>query len=250
MLLGDNVKPDLEGFLFIAPRGWRRNSAAGATSPLHSTSKILQFFTPSSEIDGLFLLHPSATENPMRDTDCNKFHPPPSDEVESSAVIDSQSYHLIHQALIEALSLGVDYEVEQMVRAKNVPAVRQRVQVQFGYDGHDRISALRATFERDGEVVCCWLIQSQNEIQQLIYNIEGRGADELADLFTVICINAHTAKRYVKLEKVRETQAVIDKMIPKLNDFWLRSQDYIRRRNIVKLLMGASQAPTTPYKQR
>lgn len=173
----------------------------------------------------------------MCEAACSKLLIRLQDETGSSPVIDSRGYRLIHQALTEAASLGTECEIEQMVRARNVPAVRQRVQVQFEYDASDRISALRVTFERDGEVVRTWLIRNQSEILELVLKLEGSEIDKLTDLFTAIYINMHTAKQYIKLEKILESRQIIDRIIPDMQAFWLKSKEYNIRRSIVSVPM-------------
>lgn len=149
-------------------------------------------------------------------------------EVDSRADIDPRGYDLISQALTEAALLRTDCEIEQMVRGGNAPSVRQRVQVQFDRDGTASDPALHVTLERDGEVVGRWLVQNYAEILELLDNSERRTTGQFTDLFTAIYTDLHAAQQFLSAEELKESQSLIDRIIPRMREFWLKSKDHSR----------------------
>jgi hypothetical protein len=192
------------------------------------------------------MVRSEARENAMYETACSKLLASLQDETGNSAVIDTRSYFLIYQALTEAVSLGTDYEIEQMVRARDVSSLRQRVQVKFEHDANDRVSSLRVTLERDGDIVRSWLFRDQNQMIELLTRVEAREAGELTDLFTAIQINMYTARQFMALEDIHKSQAIIDRIIPKMQEFWMRSRGHHRPLGVADVAIPSEPVSSTP----
>jgi len=162
----------------------------------------------------------------MSETDCNQLIQKLQDQDGSCATIDVRGYRLIRQALREVASLGTDCEIEQMVRARNVPASRQRVQIQLEHDASGAITAVRVTFEEDGEILRNWSTLQHSEIFKLLADNQGTDIGELTDRFTALYINLHTARQYICLRDIAEAKKIFDRTIPQMLAFWHQSRDY------------------------